>query len=89
MDILENGVAENSDCIGDIGKSLYTPDPTFVGAINDFWVYNYAKTEQEMREENTKTDAEIVANAKNSRTIPNQSDVRGNITLPAQRMRVQ
>ncbi len=48
--ILAEGVADAADCIGYIGKSLYSPDPAFTGKLKDFKVYNYSLTAGEVAE---------------------------------------
>ncbi|BBF44013.1 possible arabinosidase [Lachnospiraceae bacterium KM106-2] len=82
MDILKNGVENEEDCIGYLGKSIFTPDPAFTGKLSDFKIYNYAKSEDEITKVEEKTDQEIVDLAKRELNIPDASNIRGNVTLP-------
>jgi hypothetical protein len=50
--------------------------------LKDFKVYNYALTAEEIETASALSDEEIVALAKKNLTIPNNDNIRGNITLP-------
>ncbi|MGM0874719.1 MAG: family 43 glycosylhydrolase [Bacillota bacterium] len=82
MDILKEGVDSTANYIGFIGKSLYEPDAAFTGKLADFKVYNYTLSAEEVKQNATLTDEEIVELAKANLEIPNADDIRGNITLP-------
>ncbi|SHN22087.1 immunoglobulin-like domain-containing protein [Gracilibacillus kekensis] len=79
QEILEAGVEEEADFIGYIGKSLYNPDPAFIGKLRDFKVYNYALSSEEIT---GVTDQEIVELAKSQLVLP--EDVSEDILLPNQ-----
>ncbi|QGQ44783.1 family 43 glycosylhydrolase [Metabacillus sediminilitoris] len=83
LDILKEGVDPTANFIGFIGKSLYEPDSAFTGKLADFKVYNFALSAEEIKQNATLTDEEIVGIAKANLDIPNADDIRGNITLPA------
>ncbi|QNF28726.1 family 43 glycosylhydrolase [Metabacillus elymi] len=82
MDILKEGVDPTANSIGFIGKSLFEPDAAFTGKLADFKVYNYTLSAEEVKQNVTLTDVEIVELAKANLKIPNADDIRGNITLP-------
>ncbi len=82
MDILKEGVDPAADSIGFIGKSLYEPDAAFSGKLADFKVYNYTLSAEEVKQNVTLTDEEIVELAEARLAVPNADDIRGNITLP-------
>jgi hypothetical protein len=82
MNILKDGVDPTTNSIGFIGKSLYEPDAAFTGKLTDFKVYNYTLSAEEIKQNATLKDEEIVEMAKASLEIPNADDIRGNITLP-------
>jgi hypothetical protein len=82
MDILKEGVDPTANSIGFIGKSLFEPDAAFTGKLADFKVYNYTLSADEVKQNATLTDVEIVELAKANLIIPNADDIRGNLTLP-------
>ena len=60
-----------------IGKGNWESGEYYNGLIDNLKIYNGAKTEEDL----TKTDQDIVEDAKEALEIPNADDIRGNITL--------
>ncbi|MDL4839364.1 immunoglobulin-like domain-containing protein, partial [Aquibacillus rhizosphaerae] len=81
MDILEDGVDAESDVIGFIGRSLYTPDAAFTGKLADFKVYNYALSSEEIT---GVSEEDIVNLAKSELVISNEDSISESITLPSE-----
>ncbi|MBB3113710.1 hypothetical protein FHS18_005823 [Paenibacillus phyllosphaerae] len=51
MDILAKGTNAADNFIGYLGKSLYNPDPAFIGKLADFKVYDNALSAEEVKEQ--------------------------------------
>jgi glucan-binding YG repeat protein len=72
-----------ADCIGYIGRSLYSPDPYYKGSLYDFKIYNAALSESEIQNNYEANQLNYLNLAKENLTVDNIDDVCGNLTLPA------
>ena len=81
---IQSLLAANStaDCIGYIGRSLYSPDPYYKGSLYDFKVYNTALTGSEIKSNYDANQAIYLQLAKENLTVSGIDNVYGNLTLP-------
>ena len=61
LDLL--GAGSTEECMGYIGRSLYTPDSNYKGTVRDFKIYNYAMTQEEVVSSYEAASVEIMKNS--------------------------
>ena len=81
---IQSLLAANStaDCIGYIGKSLYSPDPYYKGSLYDFKIYNTALTGSEIKSNYDANQATYLQLAKEDLTVSGIDNIYGNLILP-------